>query len=42
MNKLLGRAGASCVTTKLQSFLEVNPADPAYASVEYILLDPSV
>ncbi|KNC76311.1 hypothetical protein SARC_11180 [Sphaeroforma arctica JP610] len=39
--KLTGLAGASCIKARHQSFLDVDPLDPTYADVEYILLDPS-
>ena len=34
-------AGATCVETANRDFLRVNPSDPKYASVEYIIVDPS-
>eukprot|EP01134_Creolimax_fragrantissima_P003302 CFRG3302T1 len=39
--KLTGLAGATCISAHNQSFLDVNPLDPNYEEVEYILLDPS-
>jgi len=35
------QAAAANVATRCQNFLEVDVADPAYAAVEYLLLDPS-
>ena len=35
------QAGAANVAVRCQNFLEVDVSDPAYAAVEYLLLDPS-
>lgn len=36
-----GAGGAGAIDTRLQDFLEVDPADPRYSKVTAILLDPS-
>lgn len=41
MSTLLLRAGVTCHRLANQDFLKVDPADPQYKDVEYILLDPS-
>ncbi|KAJ1660471.1 hypothetical protein IWQ61_000618 [Dispira simplex] len=41
LKKLTGTAGCRIIETQCQSFLDVDPNDPAYQAVEYILLDPS-
>eukprot|EP00049_Salpingoeca_infusionum_P025458 m.19481 g.19481 ORF g.19481 m.19481 type:complete len:568 (-) comp8040_c0_seq2:104-1807(-) len=41
MDRMLDRAGASCVSSRLQSFLDADPQDDAYSQVEYIVCDPS-
>ncbi|KAI8620060.1 S-adenosyl-L-methionine-dependent methyltransferase [Chytriomyces sp. MP71] len=39
--KLTSRAGCTNIKPKRTSFLDIDPADPAYAAVTHILLDPS-
>ncbi|KAJ1968192.1 hypothetical protein IWQ62_001391 [Dispira parvispora] len=41
LEKLTNTAGCQIIETQCQSFLDVDPQDPAYQAVEYILLDPS-
>ncbi|KAM4737199.1 28S rRNA (cytosine-C(5))-methyltransferase [Anableps anableps] len=41
MSTLLLRAGVTCHQLANQDFLKVDPDDPQYKDVEYILLDPS-
>ncbi|KAK6473442.1 putative 28S rRNA (cytosine-C(5))-methyltransferase [Huso huso] len=41
MSTLLLRAGVTCHELANQDFLTLNPEDPRYSQVEYILLDPS-
>lgn len=41
MSTLLLRAGVTCQQLANQDFLKLDPADPQYKDVEYILLDPS-
>nr|XP_042713648.1 28S rRNA (cytosine-C(5))-methyltransferase isoform X2 [Chrysemys picta bellii] len=41
MSTMLVRAGASCCELANQDFLTVDPSDPKYSNVTYILLDPS-
>jgi putative methyltransferase len=41
MKTLLAKAGAQCVETSCFDFLRVDPHDPKYSAVEYILVDPS-
>ncbi|MBN3293924.1 NSUN5 methyltransferase, partial [Polypterus senegalus] len=41
MSTLLLRAGVTCQELAHVDFLKVNPEDPKYSQVEYILLDPS-
>lgn len=41
METLLLKAGVLCCHTKVQDFLQVNPACQDYKNVQYILLDPS-
>ncbi|XP_066551524.1 28S rRNA (cytosine-C(5))-methyltransferase isoform X2 [Amia ocellicauda] len=41
MSTLLLRAGVTCHQLAHQDFLTVDPQDPRYSQVEYILLDPS-
>ncbi|KAL3861136.1 hypothetical protein ACJMK2_007205 [Sinanodonta woodiana] len=41
MKKLIGTAGVSCVECLCQDFLTVDPTDPKYSMVEYVLVDPS-
>ncbi|KAM9118005.1 28S rRNA (cytosine-C(5))-methyltransferase [Pangshura tecta] len=41
MSTMLVRAGASCCELANQDFLTVDPSDPKYSHVTYILLDPS-
>ncbi|MGH0155640.1 UNVERIFIED_CONTAM: hypothetical protein FKN15_059527 [Acipenser sinensis] len=41
MSTLLLRAGVTCHELANQDFLTLNPEDPKYSQVEYILLDPS-
>lgn len=41
LNILTIKAGASCVQAKLTDFMKVDPNDPAYKDVKYILVDPS-
>lgn len=42
MNRMLEKAGVTCVQTHLQSFLDTDPTDPRFADVQYVLCDPSV
>lgn len=41
MSTMLVRAGATCYELANQDFLTVDPYDPKYREVKYILLDPS-
>ncbi|XP_075761138.1 28S rRNA (cytosine-C(5))-methyltransferase [Pelodiscus sinensis] len=41
MSTMLVRAGATCCELANQDFLAVDPRDPKYSKVTYILLDPS-
>ncbi|CAG2244307.1 NSUN5 [Mytilus edulis] len=41
LQELTSLAGVTCVTTRCQDFLRVNPDDEKYQDVEYILVDPS-
>ncbi|XP_060115304.1 28S rRNA (cytosine-C(5))-methyltransferase [Heteronotia binoei] len=41
MSTMLMRAGATCYQLAHQDFLNINPGDPKYSEVRYILLDPS-
>ncbi|XP_052082210.1 putative methyltransferase NSUN5C isoform X2 [Mytilus californianus] len=41
LQKLTSVAGVTCVITRCQDFLRVNPDDEKYKDVEYILVDPS-
>ncbi|XP_006641000.1 28S rRNA (cytosine-C(5))-methyltransferase [Lepisosteus oculatus] len=41
MSTLLLRAGVTCQELAAQDFLKVDPDDPKYGRVEYLLLDPS-
>ena len=41
LKRLHRNAGVTCVETRLQSFLDSDPTDEAYANVEYVLCDPS-
>ncbi|XP_067393861.1 28S rRNA (cytosine-C(5))-methyltransferase [Emydura macquarii macquarii] len=41
MSTMLVRAGANCYELANQDFLTVDPRDPKYSNVTYILLDPS-
>ncbi|KAG2183694.1 hypothetical protein INT43_006705 [Umbelopsis isabellina] len=41
LKRLTTKAGCKNITPIHGSFLEVDPHDPAYAEVEYLLLDPS-
>ncbi|KAJ1536808.1 putative 28S rRNA (cytosine-C(5))-methyltransferase [Nowakowskiella sp. JEL0078] len=41
LKKLCGRAGCENIEPVCVSFLDVDPLNPTYSSVEYILLDPS-
>ncbi|XP_003979035.2 28S rRNA (cytosine-C(5))-methyltransferase [Takifugu rubripes] len=41
MSTLLLRAGVTCQQLANQDFLKVDPEDPQYKDVEYMLLDPS-
>lgn len=41
MSTLLLRAGITCQQLANQDFLTVDPGDPRYKDVEYVLLDPS-
>lgn len=41
MKCLSQRAGASCLRMRNADFLRINPHDPLYSNVEYILVDPS-
>ncbi|XP_056455746.1 probable 28S rRNA (cytosine-C(5))-methyltransferase [Gadus chalcogrammus] len=41
MSTLLLRAGVRCHQLAHQDFLKVDPSDPQYKDVEYVLLDPS-
>ncbi|KAJ2761333.1 hypothetical protein IWQ57_006079, partial [Coemansia nantahalensis] len=39
--RLTGRAHSQIISAKCASFLDIDPADPQYAAVEYALVDPS-
>ena len=41
MKKGLLKAGVTCVESCNQDILSVNPEDPKYSKVEYIIVDPS-
>lgn len=41
MKSLCQRAGASCLRLRNADFLRINPQDPQYSNVGYILVDPS-
>jgi len=41
MHTLLKKTGADCVSTTHKDFLLVDPHDPKYKEVKYILVDPS-
>ena len=41
MNTLTLKAGVVCVQLIHSDFLRINPDDPAYAEVEYAIVDPS-
>jgi len=41
MRALLKKTDVECVTTTHKDFLRVDPHDPKYKDVEYILVDPS-
>ncbi|KAI8146816.1 S-adenosyl-L-methionine-dependent methyltransferase [Fennellomyces sp. T-0311] len=41
LKRMTGKAGCKNISAVHGSFLEVDPADPQYAKVEYFLLDPS-
>uniref|UniRef100_A0A663MTJ7 SAM-dependent MTase RsmB/NOP-type domain-containing protein n=1 Tax=Athene cunicularia TaxID=194338 RepID=A0A663MTJ7_ATHCN len=41
MNTMLMRAGVTGFQLAQQDFLTVDPGDPCYSKVTYILLDPS-
>lgn len=41
MNTMLTRAGVTSFKLAQQDFLTVDPRDPKYSKVTYILLDPS-
>ncbi|KAJ1678972.1 hypothetical protein EV182_002986, partial [Spiromyces aspiralis] len=41
LKSLTTKAGCKTIVPSCQSFLEVNPGDPQYRDVEYLLLDPS-
>ena len=41
MRALLKKTGADCVSTTHKDFLRVDPHDPKYKEVKYILVDPS-
>jgi len=41
MRALLKKTGADCVSATHEDFLRVDPHDPEYKDVKYILVDPS-
>lgn len=41
MRALLKNTGANCVSVTREDFRRVDPRDPKYKDVEYILVDPS-
>ena len=41
LQDLTKTAGVTCVTTRCQDFLRVNPDDSTFHDVEYMLVDPS-
>ncbi|KAJ1972655.1 hypothetical protein H4R34_005337, partial [Dimargaris verticillata] len=41
LKSLTHKAGCAIIVPQCQSFLDVEPGDPRYANVEYVLLDPS-
>ena len=41
MHALLKKAGAECVSVTHKDFVRVDPYDPKYKDVKYILVDPS-
>ena len=41
LQTMVDRSGATCITVQCRDFLKVDPNDPLYAGVEYILVDPS-
>lgn len=41
LQKQLQKTGVTNTTTKCQDFLSVDPHDPSFANVEFILVDPS-
>jgi len=41
MHSLLKKAGVNCVSVTHEDFRRIDPCDPKYKDVEYILVDPS-
>ena len=41
LQTMVDRSGATCIKVQCRDFLKVDPNDPLYAGVEYILVDPS-
>ena len=41
MDKVLKQAGTTCVKTYHQDFLSVEPDNPSYSQIKYIIVDPS-